>query len=163
MGSGYGFKCSSCGYEYDVCTGIGMLFPQEYKKLLSDIKQGKYGTEWKELALSEEYVAVEAERFLYVCGKCNNWKVDYGMSLYAPNEPEAIKKKKYGIKTVEEWGEVPYISSWEEYHIIKPYIHKCVRCGNDMRKGADKEILSLPCPKCGSKPDPEYFNIINWD
>ncbi len=163
MGCGFGLKCSCCGLEYDVCTGIGMLFPQVYEKLLSDIKQGKYGPEWKELALSEEYIAVEAERFLFVCDNCHNWKVDYGLSLYAPNDPEAIKKKKYGIKTVEEWGEVPYVISWDDYHLIRSYEHKCERCGCNLRKGLESEMLSLPCPKCGNKPVPEYLSGKNWD
>ncbi|MBR3342487.1 MAG: hypothetical protein IKG30_12905 [Clostridiales bacterium] len=163
MGSGFGFKCSCCGHEYDICTGIGMRFPQVYEKLLSSIKQGKYGSEWKALALSEDYVAVEAERFLYFCDTCHNWKVDYGLSLYAPNDPEVIKKKKYGIKTVEEWGEVPYVTSWEDYHLLKEYAHKCDKCSCSMRRASDREFFSLPCPKCGSNPEPDYLSCINWD
>ena len=130
MGSGFGFKCSCCGYEYDVCTGIGMLFPQEYKKLLSDIKQGKYGTEWKTQK--------------YKCFQC-------------------FERRIKGIKTVEEWGEVPYVTSWEDYHLLRFYAHKCERCSCSMRKGLESEMLSLPCPKCGSEPDPEHLNMINWD
>ncbi len=166
MGSGVGFKCSKCGKEYCANTGIGFLFPEVYKETLADVKAGKYGEEWKRLALSEELVAVDAERYLYVCKKCGHWEVEYGLSLYAPNNVKKLKKKKYGEKTVEQWGEVPYVMSMdleEDYHLLKRRVHKCEKCGGVMHKATRDEESNLPCPDCGGAPEKGYLNIINWD
>lgn len=163
MGNGYCFKCSSCGYEQEVFLGCGMLFPQVFKKVNKEVIEGKYGPEWKELALSQELIAADAYKYLYVCDSCKNWKEDYGLSLYAPNDPEAIKKKRYGIKTVEEWGEVPYVTTWEDYHLLKEYAHKCDKCGCEMRQAPELEVFSLPCPKCGSPSDQSNISTILWD
>lgn len=72
MGQGIGFKCSKCGKEYVACPGVGFLFPEQYKEIQVAAKEGKYGPEWEELVSSGKYVAVDAETYLYICGKCNN-------------------------------------------------------------------------------------------
>jgi DNA-directed RNA polymerase subunit RPC12/RpoP len=167
MGQGLSFKCSKCGKEYSASWGIGFFFPQVYKDLLDNVKKGKYGQEWKELSLSTEYVAVDAEEYVYICKKCGHWVVEPGLSLYAPNDVKTLKKKQYGIKNVEEWGEPPYVMSsdlQEDYHILKRKIHKCTKCSGTMHKAADKELNGLCCPDCGGAPDENAdVGIILWD
>lgn len=163
MGSGVGFKCSKCGKRYHANTGIGFMFPTVYKEKLAEVKAGKYGQEWKDLALSEKLVAVDAELYLYMCKECGHWEVDYGLSLYAPNDPDEIAKEQFGEKTVEEWGEVPYVMDFDKYHILKRYIHKCEKCGGLMHKATREEENNLPCPDCGGSPEEGYLDIINWD
>lgn len=166
MGSGVGFKCSKCGKRYCANTGIGFRFPEFYKEILKDVKEGKYGEEWKSLSLSQELVAVDAELYLYVCKKCGHWEVEPGLSLYAPKDVNLIKSKQYGIKTVEEWGEVPYVMSMdleEDYQLLKRHVHKCGKCGGVMHKATKEEEGNLPCPDCGGAPEKGYAEIINWD
>ncbi len=166
MGSGIGLKCSKCGKEYAAYTGIGFLFPQVYKETLTDVKNGKYGEEWKNLALSEELVAVDAERYLYVCEKCGHWDTEPDLSLYAPNDVEKIKQKKYGEKTVEQWGEVPYVMSdglEEDYHLLKRRDHICEKCGGVMHKATREEEYTLHCPDCGGAPVEGYHCLHKWD
>ena len=166
MGQGVGFKCSKCGKEYGASTGIGFLFPEFYKETLQAVKNGDYGAEFAELANKEKYVAVDAELYLYACKKCKHWEVEPGLSLYAPNDAESLAKKQYGIKNVEEWGEVPYVMSFDlqtDYHILKRYTHKCTKCGGVMHKATNKESSNLPCPDCGGEPTKGFINIINWD
>jgi len=165
MGSGFEFKCSKCGKEYSIHTGVGFLYLRVYEETLKDVKEGKYGEEWKTLALSEEYVAVDAEDYLYVCKKCGHWKVEPGLSLYAPKNVAELKKREYGIKTVEEWGAVPYVMSCDfgdDYQILKRRIHKCDMCGGVMHKATESEECNLPCPYCGGAPEEDH-NIILWD
>lgn len=165
MGQGIGFKCSSCGKEYHACPGVGFLFPEQYKEVQKAAKEGKYGPEWKELVTSGDCIAVDAETYLYMC-KCGHWTVEEGLSVYAPNDPEALSNKQYGIKTVREWGEVPYATTMDfdgEYHLVKRRIHKCEKCGGTMHKASKKEEGSLPCPDCGGKPVNDFVNIIHWD
>ena len=166
MGSGIELKCSECGKKYSAWTGIGFMFPEVYKETLNDVKKGKYGEEWKALSLSEELVAVDAEKYLYVCPKCGHWIVERGLSLYAPKDLDQLKKKQYGIKTVEEWGEVPYVMSMdlkENYHILKRRIHKCKKCDGIMHKATPEEERNLSCPDCGGAPLEGYIGFVNWD
>ena len=141
-------------------------YPEIYKETLQAFKKGKYGEDWKRLSLSEEFVGVDAVDYIFVCKKCGNWTVDSGLSLYAPNDVKKLRKKKYGEKTVEQLGEVPYATTYdfkEDYHLLKRYIHKCDKCGAVMHKATKEEEGSLQCPKCGGAPDPNYISIINWD
>lgn len=158
MGIGLGYTCSKCGNRYVVLNEYGMLFPSYYEKLLKAIKKGKYGKEWKELSLSEEYVAVDGISKLYVCKKCKHWQVEPGLSLYAPKDPDKIREKaaEYG-------GKIPYVTSLEDYRILKRYIHKCEKCGGVMHLATPEEECSLPCPECGGDPDLLSICNILWD
>ena len=152
MGSGIGYKCSKCGKRYSVCTGIGMMYPAVYEKLMKDIKEGKYGEEWKILSESEPNVAVDAERYLYICSKCPHWDVDYGLSLYAPNAP-MTKDTDY----------VMPVDLKENYHLIKRRAHKCEKCGSDMHKARKGDKNDLPCPECGGVLVKGHVELIMWD
>lgn len=163
MGYGEMFKCSKCGNEYDVCLGIGFLHPDVCREELKKIKKGKYGEDWKKLALSEEYTVVDTENFVYICGKCGHWVNENAVSLYAPKDAAKLKKKKYGIKTVEEWGEVPYIMDPKDFRLLKRKVHKCSKCGELMHKATPEEIDNLPCPKCGGEKMKDYGNSFYWD
>ena len=166
MGRGIGLKCSKCGNEYSANTGIGFLYPQVYQKTLEDIKNGKYGKEWKDLALSEDLVAVDAESYLYICGECGHWDVEKGLSLYIPNDVNELMKKEYGDKTVKQRGEVPYVMSDDlrnDYHLLKGWDHKCPKCGASMHMATRSEETSIPCPACGAAPVEGYTDLIRWD
>ena len=166
MGHGGFYKCSKCGEEYYANTGIGMMFPTIYKSIQNEVSKGKYGKEWQELYNSEPLVAADAEVYLYVCKKCNYWETDYGLSLYAPNDLKTLKKKRYGEKTVEGWGMVPYASGddfKEDYHLLKRRIHKCEKCGSVMHKSTKQEEDNLPCPVCGGPPEEGGASTIMWD
>lgn len=152
MGTGFSYCCEKCGEEFSVHLGAGMRFPTVYQDTMRDIIAGKYGPERRTILYNEPYAAVDIEQYVYKCS-CGYWKVDKELSLYAPNNPEAIPKKQYGIKTVEEWGYVPYVTRFqlkEDYHLIKRYIHICSKCGKRMRKAQKRELEEIRCPKCDS-------------
>lgn len=164
MGKGYAFKCKTCGHEYNVNIGIGFMYPQIFRETLEKIAAGEYGAEWKEAYDKNLYVAIDAATVLFKCNKCGNWEKGKDISLYAPNHPELIPTKQYGEKTVEEWGYVPYVTYSDlvnEYHLIKPYQHKCKRCGEDMQP-SNEVPECLPCPNCGSESE-MLPSIIMWD
>lgn len=164
MSMGYKFKCKKCKTEYFASLGIGMMYPRVYQEAIEDIKNGKYGSEWQEIINSEEFMAVNAEREIYICSECNHWEIELNLALYKPKDTEDIRTKQYGIKTVEEWGYVPYVMGYEltaEYTLIKAYVHKCKKCGNQMHKAKYEEIKSLHCPKCGTENTTNGLFI--WD
>lgn len=167
MGQGYSYKCSECGNDYNVWLGRGMGFSDTYNETINDIKAGKYGELWRDFFNEVPYMAVDAERYLFICKECGKWKVDKNLSLYAPKRPEAIPRKRYGIKTVEEWGYVPYVMSYDlmrDYRLVHKYAHICEKCGKDMSViGTDdlNKVEKLPCPECGTIND--VYGYVNWD
>ena len=164
MGQGYGFKCKNCRHEYSIRLGIGMMYPEVCRNLLQNLEQGKYGKEWQQLSKNTPYAAVDVKSVIYICNDCSRWEMGKDITLYAPNDPAAISHKQYGIKTVEEWGYVPYVTGIElkrDYHILKRYYHKCGNCGKRMHKASKDEMVHLPCPKCDEINEPNSF--IMWD
>lgn len=145
---------------------MGFLFPEEYNKTLFDIRNGKYGEEMKSILCNEKHIAVDAEKYIYVCKKCGAWKVEKGLSLYAPKNVKLLMMRRYGDKTVEELGDAPYVMSWElkeSYRRVKRYVHKCDKCRGVMHRATEDEEYSLSCPKCGGAPDPGKQLGILWD
>ena len=170
MGSGVGFKCSKCGHKYSYGTGVGFLFPMVYEELLTSVKEGEYGEEWKNLALKNENVAIDAEIHLYCCKSCGGWDTEKGLTLYVPKDPEVIKQKEQEEKRPWcvgfDFKNASYVTSYdlrEYYSVLKRYIHKCPNCGKPMHKATREEANNLPCPKCGGTPQSDYCSIINWD
>ncbi len=164
MGQGYCYTCKKCKHEYSVHLGIGMRFPIVYRDILADISDGEYGSELQELYNNTPYAAIDGERVVYICDGCGSWKLGTDVSLYAPNDPDSIPQKQFGIKTVEEWGYVPYVMRWDlqkEYHLVKRKYHRCSKCGKRMRKASSEELKNLPCPECGSENQAE--DALMWD
>ncbi len=164
MGQGYSYKCRKCGNKYNIMPGSGMMFPEEYRETVARIRSGEYGAEWKERFSEKEYTAVNAERALYLCS-CGAFQIEPNLSLYEPADPEGLKKVQFGEKTVEEWGDIPYMT-WELKKYLKytaAYSHKCPECGKRMHKVSENVIkdTALRCPECGepNKPDGELL----WD
>ena len=164
MGQGYMFTCSCCGHEYEVSPGTGMMYPETYRTLIRHIRSGRYGEERRQLFEKTPYAAVNAEEFVYICGSCGWWEEAYDAAIYAPNDPDSLRKTKIGEKTVEEWGMVPYATEGdlrESYHAVKRHYHTCPGCGRRMYKASDKEMRSLSCPRCGQTNTIQ--DMIMWD
>lgn len=166
MGTGYSFTCSKCKHRFSASWGIGFSFPQVYEDTVKKIKAGAYGNLWQDLVNKEKYVVTDAEKHIYICGKCNAWKSEQCLSLYIPKDPEHLKIK-YQLDSVEELNERSYILTAEiraEYRILKRYIHKCDKCSGVMHRATEEEMNVLTCPKCGGEPEkPGYMGMIMWD
>lgn len=157
MGHGISVICNDCGKKEYLTVGIGFMYPDIFQDTLEEIKQGKHGNEWQSLCNSSEYVAVDAERYFFLCSKCNHWDLGLGMDLYKPNDPDEIRKEKYGDKTVEEWGYMPYWTREQKenkYTLLKKYIHVCPNCNIEMERydKIPENITELiRCEYCGGK------------
>lgn len=166
MGSGVVLKCN-CGAVYEISLGIGMMFPTVYQETLEAVEKGQYGIEWQQLVSNTKYIAIDAERYLYYCEECGRWEVQYGLSLYKPKSVEMLANKEYGIKTVEEWGHVPYatISDFErDYVLLKEYKHICTKCKHPMKRISSLSELNhieLRCEECGDLL--QIGDYIMWD
>lgn len=135
MGRGLCYKCSKCGKEYRAFIGVGFMYPTVYSEVFHDMKNGKYGQEMKE-AVELPAASVDAVKYLYICKKCNNWTVDYGLSVYDDSK---------------------------SHQLIKRYVHKCDKCGGVMHRASNAEKNSLKCPECGGAPEKGETTIVCWD
>lgn len=70
MGAGINIGCKCYSKLY--MLGIGMMFPDEYKKTVEIIKTGKYGKEAENIMRTIKYAVVDIEDSLYLCEKCGN-------------------------------------------------------------------------------------------
>ena len=167
MGKGYFYQCRRCKNQYRVHLGCGMRFPAVYEGLLKDVQSGEYGAEMQLLSQMKEFIAIDANEYLYYCKYCGQWEVSPSMSMYAPNDPESIRNMHYGTKTVGEWGYVPYVMDYDlerSYHLIKVYHHMCPNCRRWMKQIiSDEDLLfqKLKCPECGS--DDVICETFLWD
>ena len=92
---------------------------------------------------------------MYRCDDCGCWNVDYDMSLYAPKDVRKLLKKRFGEKTVAEWGRVPYVMEDDfrkDYDLVKEWVHSCEKCGKPMSAVdvESEEAPALKCPECGA-------------
>ena len=166
MGRGFEFKCCDCGKEYHINLGAGFMYPRVYEEAVEKIEEGEYGPDLKEAFESVKYAAIDASRVLFKCPDCGNWEVDMDLSIYAPNDVERVKALRFGEKTVQEWGGIPYAMAYmleEDFHLIKEYKRSCRKCGAEMERLNDiKDCSILSCPKCGKENECEP-SIVCWD
>lgn len=150
MGTGYEATCSKCTYHAEFFLGSGMLFPNTYKSVQKDIRNGKYGEEWKAFLADNPGAVFNAERELYRCRKCNQLLVDYNLSLYVSEDGQPPEHGYWAV-----WG-----YHGKDYKFVKRYTHRCPRCSSRMVK-QDPLGSAIPCPECGANLIVE--GSILWD
>lgn len=164
MGYGYSYLCKKCKTKYGMRLGVGADHRKVYEQIVKGIRMGAYGEEWQKLFLSNELVAVNIEKALYICKSCGHWKTQFILDLYVPKDVSALKERLYGSKTIDEWGFVPFATAYElsrDFKLLKSYYHKCVCCGKHSHRATKKELEALPCPSCQRKNG--YDKEVLWD
>ena len=152
MGKGYDFKCKKCKKEYSVFLGIGSLMPLDFDEIVSKIKNGIYGDEYKLIFNSTKYAVPDIEKELYICKSCGQWAVEENMNLYAPNHPEGVLRENTKC--------VMQSDLKEDYHLVKRWVHNC-KCGKRMHKASKEEMENLACPYCGTVNT--VTGLVMWD
>ncbi len=164
MGHGYSYLCKKCKTRYGTRLGVGIDFRETYREIVKRIRGGAYGDDWRRLFSSDDFVAVNVEKALYICGCCGHWKTQFILDLYEPKSHNAVMHEIYGTRTLEEWGFVPFASAHElsrDFKLLKTYYHKCPSCNSRMRKASEKDFEALSCPECEKKNN--YEKAILWD
>ena len=152
MGNSYSYECKKCGTRYEAGSGIGSLYPIQYKSLLEEIREGAYGAEWKKAFADTPGAALDASEFVFLCDSCGKWENGPDISLYVPKDPADAGKACPML-----WSSVDR----KKYRLTKRFVRNCPACGQHMRKASAKEMYTLPCPECGEKNRPE--NQFLWD
>lgn len=152
MGSGTVYKCKKCGHEFNVLTGIGMLYPHVCNETKEKIRKGKYGKEWKTLLNENPDCIVNCERELLICEDCGTPKTEKNLSLYLPRKRAKTNPYAFGEELE------------KKHTLLAAYPHRCKKCGGSC-KAVRQEIFpsSLKCPKCGEKMVNDPMLMISWD
>lgn len=171
MGTMMMYKCNDCGFSKELHLGSGMMLPNASEKLKAAIASGEYGPELKGAYEECELPVVCPESKVYECPRCGYWDVYQNASVYEPTDVAAARKKRFGAKTVAEWGEIPYVFERElesdEYRLAREFTPSCPKCGEGMHTHQSHAVKNggaakLKCPHCGaSNGSLEFFGC--WD
>ena len=156
MGSGYVIKCKECGFSYDVSIGIGFLYSDVCDKILEDMKNGKFGEDFKESANTITNPAIHQSDELFVCDNCGFWRASEIIDLCSPIETKKKKKCLFWIKDIlnDEPKEITsYVMTAQigrTHQIVRSVEHKCDCCRTNMHPIEESNIrrFNLRCPKC---------------
>jgi len=130
-------------------SGIGMLFPEQYKGAVRAVLDGKYGPEWKALFENTPGAALDAERELYYCSACKTFSNELNMTLYAPKEPGVPEEHRDLSSYIYTADNCMHVIPWElkkKYRKVRVYAHPCGKCGKRMR--GYREGDPVRCPIC---------------
>ena len=81
MGQGFSYKCDKCDYTLEFMQGIGFLYPMEAEKMLTEMRQGKFGKTFMDAANNATAPSVEFSCELYKCAKCGELRPDLKIDL----------------------------------------------------------------------------------
>ena len=161
MGKGFKFKCKNCAYSLTANLGVGFKYPHHCARILEDIKNGKLGKEFKEIADSSENPAVYASIDLYLCENCKALKPELTIALCSPiiDLPKSDRPFSVASGCSEPDTYVMEYQLGTEYEIklIKNYY--CGKCKIKLTKVTEYE--NLECPHCRSELN--YDMVCCWD
>lgn len=82
MGQVFSYMCDTCDYTLDFYQGVGLLYPIETERILTEIQKGGFGKHFMEAANKASIPSVEYSRELYRCGKCGELRADLRIDLF---------------------------------------------------------------------------------
>ena len=154
MGNGFGIKCKKCGYHYVAMDGIGYMFPVEYSDTVKDIREGKYGDEYKMFFEKHKDAAVNCGNETAVCTKCGHLDSVMNLSLYLPKDGNNS-----------DGCVMPRVLE-EDFDKCLEYDHTCSECGGKMLIISPEDEIrngALKCPICGEILIEDKDVKIIWD
>lgn len=160
MGKGFEFKCKNCDHTLYVNLGVGFKYPHHCTRILEDIKNGKLGEEFREIADSIKNPAVYSTEDLYLCENCGELKSEWTIALCSPitDLPRSDRPFSSVCKCSESDTYVMEYQLGTEYEIKLINNYYCDKCKIKMTKVTEYE--NLECPHCRSVLD---YEIYCWD
>ncbi len=152
MGSGTVMRCPKCGFEFQRMEGVGMLYPIVYEETMKKAREGELGEILKDFFDKNPDGVLNVEQVALCCDQCGSLSLDKDLTMYIPKNDRvqnSVEDKSY---IFEEELEYDYLE-------IMKYPHKCEKCGGNMHRIKDDEILK--CPDC--KVTMEEVTQILWD
>ncbi len=165
MGSGFGYICPKCGFEFEAEIGIGFMFPIVYAEAVQKAKYGKLGEEIQNFFKEHKDGAIDAEYVVLCCEDCSHLTTDMDLTMYIPKEkkPEKLEHGRWAVAAPFEGADYVTWFDLEEYYTkFAEYPHKCDRCGGKMKILHEEDDMNILCPECGA-PLEQSDKIVMWD
>ena len=123
MGAGFSFMCEKCDYNLKFYQGVGFLYPMEAEKILTQMRQGKFGKRFMEAVSKAASPSVEFSRELYKCKNCGELREDLKIDLQDGDEVILSKRHLCG-------------KCRKEMSLVKSYRGlKCPKCKSKLVEG----------------------------
>ena len=153
MGHGYTIRCKCRGgKQRAIFLGTGMGYPITCREIWSKMRNGDFGSRWKDYLEKNPNGLLDCEKAIYRCPVCNFWTVDCKMSYYLPQE---------GVEKAESYYH-DYSKGRSQYRCVKRFAHECPACGKRMHIVKDPRKEPLLCTKCGGRIEIEDSSLL-WD
>ena len=159
MGNGYLIKCTKCNYMFKAMLGIGMMYPMVYNETVADIRDGKYGEEYKKFFEKHNNATVNCEAKVAVCAECGKLETVMDLSLYLPKDDEEM------VYIYDDYMTPNQLK--RNFKKCMTYNHQCSSCGGKMKNInllSRLEKGTLKCPDCGEKLEMDEDSLFMlWD
>lgn len=84
MGKGYVYRCSKCGHEEELLSGVGFMSHVEADMERESILAGIYGPKAQAALVAHPEAPVSVERAMYQCGACGKLESRLAVTVKAP-------------------------------------------------------------------------------
>ena len=161
MGTGYTYRCKTCGHSFSAYLGVGFLYPRLYQDVMTSARKGNLGKQAKRFLEENPYGAIDPKTVIAQCEDCGNYDAVMDLSMYVPKEgqPPRIHKGNWTISDFD--PEAEYVFEFDEYDLKELYEHRCTLCKGRLHILKEQEPELLKCPKCGD--DMIIEDVVMWD
>ena len=84
MGKGYVYRCSKCGHEEELLSGMGFMSPVEADMERESILAGIHGAKAQAALVAHPEAPVSVQRAVYQCGACGKLESRLAVTMKAP-------------------------------------------------------------------------------
>ena len=84
MGQGFVYRCSKCGHEEELLSGVGFMSSVEADMERESILAGIYGPKAQVALVAHPEAPVSVERAMYQCGACGKLEGRLAITVKAP-------------------------------------------------------------------------------
>lgn len=84
MGKGFVYRCSKCGHEEELLSGVGFMSSVEADMERESILAGIYGPKAQAALVAHPETSVSVERAMYQCGDCGKLENRLAVTVKAP-------------------------------------------------------------------------------
>lgn len=84
MGKGFVYRCSKCGHEEELLSGVGFMSSVEADMERESILAGIYGPKAQAALVAHPEAPVSVQRAVYQCGACGKLERRLAVAVKAP-------------------------------------------------------------------------------
>lgn len=92
MGKGFVYRCSKCGHEEELLSGVGFMSSVEADMERESILAGIYGPKAQTALVAHPEAPVSVQRAVYQCGACGKLESRLAVAVKAPFQVPILQR-----------------------------------------------------------------------